>query len=179
MSVIEQKLEQLQIRLQRIEDELAIRNLITRYGLAVDCGDTPMAVNCHTEQAIYRVSAPRSGRDEEEQVEGDGDLLLRGRGAIEQMLESELHQSLLPNCAHTAGPVTLDVDGTSARASGYSRLYRMNANKPGLMRLAINEWRFEKHARQWFISYRESRVVGSAQAVELLKRSAFDIPQNS
>ena len=36
---IQQQLDALQQRVQKTEDELAIRNLIVRYCLAVDCGD--------------------------------------------------------------------------------------------------------------------------------------------
>ena len=42
--------------------ELSIRNVIARYGLAVDCGDIETAVNRHTNDATYKVANPHAGR---------------------------------------------------------------------------------------------------------------------
>ncbi|MBN7795389.1 nuclear transport factor 2 family protein [Parahaliea mediterranea] len=158
-------------RVQYIEDELALRNLMVRYGLAVDCGDTATAVACHTGDAVYVVSAPRSGRDEADS--GATDLTLKGAEAIGNMLDSPLHQSLLPCCAHTVGPVTLEISGDEARATGYSRLYNVKESTPHLQRLAINEWRFRRDSGQWRIARRESRLVGEDQAQALLRQAAW------
>jgi len=86
----------LDARIDRVEAELAIRNTIARYGMAADCGDIATALTCHTEDAVYVVSNPRAGRTGEA-----SDLKLIGHDAISDMLASEMHQSLLPDCAHT------------------------------------------------------------------------------
>ena len=52
-------------RIEKIEAELAIRNVIARYGMAADCGDIQTALACHTEDAVYIVSNPHAGRDGE------------------------------------------------------------------------------------------------------------------
>lgn len=169
---IENRLEALELRLNNAEAELAIRNLITRYSLAADCGDTDTAIACHTEQAVYTVSAPCAGRSETEEAEhGKTDLQLCGRKAIADMLNSPLHQSLLPDCAHTVGPFCVEITRDKARAVGYSRLYRKQDEEFGLMRLAINEWSFEKQQGRWLISTRESRLLGSEEAQGILKNS--------
>lgn len=171
---VEQRLESLEKRLQLAEDELAIGNLMTRYGLAVDCGDVAAALACHSEDAVYTVSAPKAGRTDGEPA---GDLKLLGHQAIADMLTSEMHQSLLPNCAHTVGPFCVEVTEDSARSTGYSRLYRREDDAFNLMRLAINEWRFKRQAGAWLIVSRESRLLGDDEAQQLLKRSAFN-PSN-
>ncbi len=154
----------LEARLRRVEDELAIRNLMTRYGLAADCGNDALAMACHTEQAEYRVSAPKSGRD------GDhDDLVLVGREAIGEMLRSDLHQAMLPNTAHTIGPTDLEVDGDSAHAVGYSRLYLREGDQPRLVRLSINQWRFRRVDGEWLIAARSSRLVGEDAAQAILR----------
>jgi len=56
-------------RITRIEAELAIRNVIARYGLAVDCGDIKTALKCHTQDAVYVVSNPNAGRGEANAME--------------------------------------------------------------------------------------------------------------
>lgn len=151
-------------RLRRVEDELAIRNLVTRYGLAADCGNDTLAMACHAEHAQYRVSAPKAGREGEHE-----DLVLEGREAIGAMLRSELHQSMLPNTAHTVGPNDIRIDADSAWAVGYSRLYLREGDQPQLMRLSINQWEFERIEGVWLIARRSSRLVGESLAQDILR----------
>ena len=143
-----------------MESELAIRNVIARYGMAADCGDVATALSCHTKDAVYIVSNPNAGRRGE-----TGDLELKGHKAISDMLSSDMHQSLLPHCAHTVGPLIVEVTGESANVTGYSRVY----HKQKLMRVAINHWTMRKDG-EWKIAKRESRVIGEEAAQKLLKK---------
>lgn len=151
----------LEDRITRVEAELAIRNVIARYGMAADCGDVETALACHTKDAVYIVSNPNAGRGDE-----TGDLELRGHQAIADMLSSEMHRSLLPDCAHTVGPLVVEVSGRTAKVLGYSRVY----HKQALMRLAINHWIMHKEGQDWKIVRRESRVMGEQTAQDLLKK---------
>lgn len=174
MTSMIERIEALEQRLHHAESELAIRNVIVRYGMAADCGDAKTAANCFTESAEYRISAPRAGRTGHKQ----DDLVLKGRRAIQQMLESELHQSLMPRSAHTVGPVSVVVSGATARVTGYSRLYHrdeqlLDGDAPELMRLAINEWHLINSQGQWLIASRESRLVGEKAAQMLLLNAAY------
>ena len=153
-------------RLDRVEAELAIRNVIALYGLAADCGDIETALSCHMEEAVYVVSDPNAGRGA-----ASGDLELKGHKAIADMLGSEMHQSLLPNCAHTVGPLVVKVGGARASVLGYSRVYHKDGDTPALMRLAFNEWTMQNDDGVWKIARRESRVMGADAAQKLLKRS--------
>ncbi len=168
---INERIEKLEQRLDQAEAQLAICNLMTRYSLAADCGDAEAAMACHTEDAIYIVSAPCAGRSKDEASDhGAEDLRLEGLQAIGDMLNSALHQSLLPGCAHTVGPFLVEALGNRAKAIGYSRLYRQKDDDFALMRLSINQWQFEKHQEHWLISRRESRPMGTEEAQLLLKR---------
>jgi hypothetical protein len=166
---IEQRFATLETRVLQLEDELAIRNLVVRYGLAVDCGDDVAAGACHTEDAIYEVAAAESGRGSSSQ--GNSDLVLKGKSAISDMLQSDLHQSLLPNCAHTVGPCVVKIDGDKASATGYSRLYLKDGESPRLMRLGMNHWQFQRSEGQWLICFRRSTLVGTDEAQQILKRT--------
>lgn len=150
----------LEDRLNRVEAELAIRNVIARYGLAADCGDVEAALACHIEDAVYVVSDPQAGRDGEA-----GDLELKGHQAIADMLESDMHRSLLPDCAHTVGPLVVEIVGSSAKVTGYSRVY----HEQKLMRLAVNHWTMQRNIGVWKIARRESRLMGEDAAQNLLK----------
>lgn len=153
-------------RIEAIEAELAIRNVIARYGLAAYCGDFDTALACHTVDAAYIVSNPDAGR---EGCSG-ADLELRGHDAIAQMLSSKRHQSLLPNCAHTVGPLVVEVNGDRAKVLGYSRVYNMKDSQPKLMRLAFNRWDMTHEDGSWKIARRESRVMGETAAQDMLRR---------
>lgn len=151
----------LESRIEQIESELAIRNVIARYGMAADCGDIDAALACHCYDAVYIVSNPNAGRGG-----NSNDLELRGHKAIAEMLSSDRHQSLLPNCAHTIGPLMVELHQDIANVTGYSRVYHNQA----LMRVAINHWRMRKTSGLWKIARRESRVIGETAAQDLLKR---------
>ena len=191
----DEKLSQLEMRLKKTENELAIRNVIARYGLAADCGDIDAALSCHMPDAKYIVSAPNAGRKNHgpensglagTNLEGtnlesinpestnpestnNDDLELNGHDAIRAMLMSEMHQSLLPNCAHTTGPLMVDVTDAHATVTGYSRVYHQQAGEPTLMRLAFNRWTMKKSDTEWKIAMRESRIIGEEKAQALLK----------
>jgi len=149
-----------------VEAELEVRNVMALYGLAADCGDIETALSCHTADAVYIVSNPNAGR-------GDvsADLELKGHKAISDMLSSEMHQSLLPNCAHTVGPFIVVVEGKQANVTGYSRVYHQKYGKPVLMRLAFNVWKLRETDDGWKIAFRESRVMGEPAAQDMLKKA--------
>jgi len=150
-------------RLTRVESELAVRNTIARYGLAADCSDVETALDCHTEDAVYVVSDPNAGRE----ASSGADLELHGHSAISDMLNSDMHQSLLPNCGHTVGPLLVKITGETAHVTGYSRVY----HNQKLMRLAVNVWNLRKVDQDWKIARRESRVIGEDAAQTLLKKA--------
>lgn len=156
----------LEDRIIRIESELAIRNVIARYGMAADCGDIKTALDCHTKDAVYVVSNPKAGRGDAPDGLEMSDLELNGYKAISEMLTSEMHQSLLPDCAHTVGPLMVEVYDNTAKVLGYSRVY----HDQKLMRLAINHWTMRSDNGAWKIARRESRVMGEDAAQHLLKQ---------
>lgn len=156
----------LDARLSKIEAELAIRNVIARYGLAADCGDIDVALECHTADAIYIVSNPDSGRERAIAP----DLELHGHTAIRNMLASERHQSLIPNCAHTVGPLVVTINGDTAKVLGYSRVYNQVDGQAHLMRVAFNHWDMQREGELWKISRRESRIMGEDAAQYMLSR---------
>lgn len=160
-------------RLTQVESELAVRSLIARYGMAVDCGDADMAAALHTEDCVYEVAAPGAGRDDEDRHQEEN-LILQGRPAIHAMVSGSAHQALLPNCAHTVGPLEVTVKGDTASAMGYSRLYLFDGDKPRLLRLGFNRWQLRKEDGVWRIARRSSCPIGSGQAQELLRDGIQD-----
>ncbi len=166
MSDLERRVEQLEARLRRSEDELAVRNLVVRYGLAVDAGDDAATMALFTDDAIYEVRAVGTGMAGRDQQES---LIMRGPAAVGEMVRGDRHQSLLPNSGHTIGPVVVEVDGDRASAWGYSRVYVKRGEDYVLFRLGLNSWELARGEKGWRIARRTSQAVGHADGLELIR----------
>ena len=148
MSGLEEKVEALTRRLQVLEDELAIHRLIVRYGLAVDIGDAEQTAAVFSEDGIY-----------------DADVrLMRGRADVAGMVRSERHQKMVGSCAHQIGPAIVKVDGDSAVALGYSRVYLRGADGIDVYRVSYNRWQLRKREGDWRIAHRRTRLLGHEEA---------------
>jgi len=170
MSEIEQRIEQLERRLGQAEDRLAIHDLIVSYGLAVDLGDAKAVSGLFTPDAEFDVGSGATRVDARPTV-------FRGREQLErELVLGAAHQSLLPDCAHTIGPVVIRVNGDRAEATGYSRIYhREQKGQAGdhlaLFRLGYNRWELERQPDgRWLIARRSSRVVGDPEAQALFRQ---------
>lgn len=170
MNDVEAKIAQLEERVRRAEDRLAIHDLIVRYGLAVDLGDAEGVANVFTPDAEFDVGSGAS------RVDGRN-VVFRGREQIKrELVLGQAHQSLLPDCAHTIGPVIIDVDGDRAEATGYSRIYhRERKGQPDdhieLFRIGFNRWELERQPDGgWLVTHRISRVLGEREAHEVFRR---------
>jgi uncharacterized protein (TIGR02246 family) len=152
---ISKRLAALESRVARLEDELAIHRVIVSYGFAVDAGDAEATARLFAEDGVYDV---------------DGTMILNGREGIREMVRSERHRALLPDCAHTIGPAVVEIDGDRAVATAYSRIYHRRKSGFGLFRLSFNRFELERHAAGWEICRRITRLVGSDAAQSLFRR---------
>ncbi len=148
------RVERLEQRLRTVEDELEITRTVVEYGLAVDAGEAEVTGQLFTEDTVFDV---------------DGNNIMRGRAAVEAMVLGPGHQSLLPNCAHTIGPIVVDVNRDSARVTGYSRIYRATGNSFELFRIGCNQWDLERSGPGWRINKRTTRVLGSLESQAILR----------
>lgn len=171
MSDLEARLEDLERRLRAAEDRLAIHDLIVRYGLAVDIGDAQGVASVFEPDAEFDVGGGSAWR-------GSQSVVYRGRGQImQQLVQGEGHQSMLPDCAHTIGPVVIEVEGDRALATGYSRIYhRKGKHTPqdhiDLFRIGFNRWELARQPDEsWLIARRMSRALGDLEAHELFARA--------
>ena len=167
MADIQTRLRALEQRVRRAEDELAIRNAVVRYGVAIDIGDAEGTADTFTDDTEYDIGPLATG---------DGTpVVIHGRdGIINDLVLGEGHQRLLPNCAHTIGPVMVRVEGDTAVAAGYSRIYHRD-DKGGehdrftLFRIGLNQWRLTRDASgAWRVAHRSSRILGNEGAQDHL-----------
>jgi uncharacterized protein (TIGR02246 family) len=153
------RLDALERRVARLEDELAIHRLIVSYGFAVDTGDADATAALFSEDTVYDV---------------DTTLVMRGRDGVAAMVRGERHQSLLPNCAHTIGPAVVRVDGDHAVATAYSRIYKRAGDAIALWRLSFNRFELERREGRWQIVHRTTRMLGHDEAHALFQRGVHE-----
>ncbi len=97
----EQRLAELERRLQQIEDERAIERLIASYGPLVDAGDPESTAALWHHDGVYDVE----------------NWLMSGREQIAAMVRSRGHQDLIARgCTHFLGPAVVTVTGDEAVA---------------------------------------------------------------
>ena len=157
---LEQVVADLAARLERVEDEREITRLLTLYGFAVDVGDADAAAGLYTEDTVIDL--------------GPGSQF-EGLAGARQLVLDERHQAIVGRCAHTVGPliVDVDVDGDHASAAGYVRVYVSDADtgEPQLWRISYTRFELVRSGTSWRIRARTSRPVGVDDAVELLRPS--------
>ena len=154
----------LEERVRLLEDKVAIQQLITAWGPAVDTGNSEAAASLFTEDCIlesdlsYLVSPP----------------------AISAMVLGEGHQALIRDgSAHIPATAIVNVEGDHATAIGYTRVYRHTPDGYEVWRVSANNWEFRRTPDGWRMVRRTAQLIDdTGKANELLSR-AFDEPQRN
>ncbi len=152
----ETRLARLEDRLQRVEDELAITQLVAAYGPRVDAGDAEGVAALWAEDGSY-------------DVEG---WQMKSRQDVRDMVLSDGHQHLITTgVVHFLGPAHVRVEGDEAVAVCHSILVRRRDDAFSVRRAGANHFRLRRHPDGWQITERVTRALdGSAEARELLVR---------
>lgn len=150
----EDRLAELERRLQRIEDERAIERSIASYGPLVDAGDA---------DAVAQLWAPDGGYD----VEG---WQMTSRDDVAAMVRSDAHQGLIGRgSCHFLGPAVATVDGDDAVAVCQSILVIRRDDGFAVWRAGANHFRLRRIEGRWQVVQRTTRALdGNAEARELL-----------
>ena len=154
----EDRYADLERRLVRVEDELAITRMIASYGPLVDAGEAQAVASLWAEDGSY-------------DVEG---WQMRSREDVEAMVRSEGHQHLIAGgCAHFLGPAYVQVEGDEAVAVFESVLVRHRDGEFSVRRAGANQVRLRRSKqdpRRWEIVERTTRALtGTQEARDLLR----------
>lgn len=153
-------LEEILLRLRRVEDELAIGRLIASYGPLVDGGaaDATAELWC---------------ADGEYDVEGWN---MRGRDQVRAMVQSAAHQKLITGgSAHFQGPARIDIDGDVALAVFESLLVHRDAEQFRVLRASVHRLELRRETDGWHIARRTGRLLdGGPEARALLATFAHE-----
>lgn len=147
-------IEKLEARVRKLEDVLTLHNLLVEYGFAADSGDADLLSSMFTKDAVYELD----------------DLRLEGREQIVATIVGQRDRPSMVSTAHTIGPVVIQVEGNTATARGYSRLYvRQEDESVTLWRLSFNRWEFVREGGNWRIARRTALALGQEGASTLLQ----------
>src|SRR5512139_2639455 len=134
MNSVEHRLAQLERRLQALEDERTIVNLILSYGPLVDSGCATDVAELWDPDGIYDVD----------------ELLMIGRAQIEAMVRSGAHQRWIDGgCAHVVGPPHVIVTGDDATALGYTIMIVNGPDGFVVRRATANRWWLHRGPDGW------------------------------
>jgi hypothetical protein len=152
----EDRITDLEARLRRVEDQLAISNLVASYGPLVDSGDGNGTAALWTEDGVYDVDTGTYA----------------GHDGITGMVESEQHQKLVQRgCLHMTSPPSVHVAEDAAVAVTESQL--VIRNREGgfdVVRVTAHRWELVRTPAGWRVERRTSRLLdGSAGPRELLR----------
>lgn len=155
----------LEARLQRLEDEQAISQLVASYGPAVDAGDAAAAAALWAEDGIFDV-VPY--------------FVLEGHAGIAGMVNGEGHQWLIHNGGGhvlTAPKVVVDGDRAFAWNHALNVRWDADADRFWIARLSANEWELRRDPEGWRVVRRTNvNLDGDERPRALFQRSTLDAP---
>lgn len=150
------ELAALAARVQLLEDTLAIMNIVSGYGPAVDSGSAEAVADIWTEDGVYDVDTGA----------------MHGHAELEAMVRSTNHQSYIHGgSAHLVGPPHIKIDGDTAVATCHSQLVLRDTEKGvnRVARITANRWEFARIDGAWKVTLRTNRLLdGRAEARDIL-----------
>ncbi|MDH3022782.1 nuclear transport factor 2 family protein [Gordonia alkanivorans] len=141
-------------RVAALEDKLAISELMTAYGPAIDSGSVEAVARLWTEDGVYDVDTG----------------VMRGHAEIKAMVRSQAHQAWIDGgCGHILEPGHTRIDGDTAVSTCKSQLIIRDGDGFRVFRVTATRWELEKIDGQWKVRTRISRILdGRPEARDLL-----------
>jgi hypothetical protein len=158
----EERLAQLEARLQAAEDQLAITRLICTYGPAVDSGASREAAELWDADGAYDVGGMHRAQ---------------GHDAIAALYDADGHQQLIhKGSAHLTATPRITIHGDTAEAVAYSFVVLRNDTDWGLWRASANRWTLRRTPKGWRIVERFNRVLDGSEASHAILRQGTIAP---
>lgn len=155
---LEAQVRALAARVEVLEAEREIREVLARYGHTADTCQDEAYVDLYTDDAEIDVSF-------DAQVEAE-DFRYVGREEIRRFIgkPGEHHRpGFYGRSMHLMGPnLVVHVTGDTATAESYNMTFQKSDAGVVIIAAANNFWRFRKEAGRWRIALRRRREVGSA-----------------
>jgi hypothetical protein len=153
-------------RVQVLEDERELRELMATYAFHADLGASRAWVELFTEDGAVDLGdtvsamtggAPPPGYPGSPRFQGSEQLLLDFITALPHRRIEGRSQH------HTVGPVVFRIDGDEATARGYSLVITRRDAELAIEAANFNRWRFRREQGRWRIVERAMRPIGSQE----------------
>jgi len=154
------ELEQLRRRVAQLEDERAIRELISRYGHFADLGYEDAWVGQWTEDGVYDLlSVRRDGAGYE------GTILFEGRDALYRHIrDPAAHKAMEGRSLHVQDiNLVARIDGDDAVAESYSMTLLREGNAMVLRSAGMIRWTLRRVDGHWRILRKTRRPAGDPE----------------
>jgi hypothetical protein len=153
----ESELDQLKRRVTQLEDERAIRELISRYGHYADLGHEDAWVGQWTEDGVYDlVSVLRAGAGYDGLVRFEGHAEL-----YRQIRDPAAHKAMEGRSLHVQDmDLVIRIDGDEAVAESYSMTLLRDGNDMVLRSAGMIRWTFRRIDGRWLIREKKRRPAG-------------------
>ncbi len=161
MASMEEKFAALEKRMQALEDQAAIYQILACYGPAADSGSSERASHLWTDDGVYDLHTQ----------------IMQGRQDIVDELEGEWHQGLIhQGSAHIMSLPYVTINGDVAVATSYSRLYRREDDAFKVLSCSANRWELVRTPGGWRVKRRMTRRLnGSEESHELFARGVKEV----
>jgi hypothetical protein len=141
------RLDRLEAHVRRLEDQVAIYQLLASYGPAVDSRSGDAAADLWAPDGRYDFGGPP----------------LEGRERIGGLVDLDTHAAYVAaGCAHVISMPVVRVEGDSAVATGYSRVYLRQGDGWKVERASANRWELARTAAGWKVTNRINRLLDGA-----------------
>jgi hypothetical protein len=159
-SALAERLAALELRVRELEDERALRDLLTSYSFGADVFRGPQWVGLFTEDGRYDLGSQNVEGGYSGRFTGPDDLLalITGPG-----------MPLAGRAQHFHGPMRFDISGDTATAETYSITYQLDEQGScEVYCLGFNRWEFRREGGQWRIAARHRRELGTGAEAEVI-----------
>ena len=157
------EIAELKARLQRLEDERDIREVIARYGHFADLGFEDAYVDLFTEDGVYDiVTVMRKGAGY------PGNIRFEGRAQLyDHIRDPRAHKQFEGRSLHFQDiNATVTVNGDDAIADAYSMTVLKEGDETVVRTAGMNRWTFRRVEGRWKIVEKRRRPPGD---VDLFK----------
>jgi hypothetical protein len=161
LAALEATVAELRARVQELEDDRAIRDLLAQYGYTADSCQDEAFVELYTDDGAIKVSANARARA----AFGGGEWVVwRDRDGIRRFIthpQGHHRPELYGKPMHLQGNnLTTDIHGDEAAASGYQVALVADGNGTKVLSAGNNRWRLRKVDGRWLITERRGAYLG-------------------
>ena len=155
-SALEARLAAMEARIQELEDERAIRDLLARYGFTADSCKDEAFVELYTEDGAMKLSGRAASS-------GEKVAIWQGKDQVRRFItnpEGHHRPQLYGKSMHMQDNIVTHLQGESAVANSYQFAVAVDGNGVKMLSAGNNQWQLRKVDGKWLIRERRGAYLG-------------------